>query len=173
MIERFSTENIMWSLDGTPLLHDPNGQWVRYSDFEAALSAASLPERVDDAELLEIAERQVRELLATPLPVRDETAEPVMFVSPGQFANRANFNSDYMPFRLVEEGLFTQPLFAHPLPAAAEPGVVTDEADIYEQAATLAIPAIGGSFLDGVEEFRKQLRLKAAKIRNSGAGEKP
>ena len=42
------------------------------------------------------------------------------------------------------------------------------EADIYDQAATLGIPAIGGDFLAGIEEFRKQLRLKAAKIRNSG-----
>lgn len=40
-----------------------------------------------------------------------------------------------------------------------------DEADIYEQAANLGIPAIGGDFIAGVEEFRKQLRLRSAQIR--------
>jgi len=46
-------------------------------------------------------------------------------------------------------------------------GAVT-EADVYEQAATLGIPATGGDFLAGIEAFRKQLRLKASKIRSSG-----
>jgi hypothetical protein len=44
-----------------------------------------------------------------------------------------------------------------------------DEADIYEQAATLGIPATGGDFLAGIEAYRKQLRLRAQQIRSSGA----
>lgn len=43
-----------------------------------------------------------------------ETVKPAMFVSPEQFADRANFKSNYMPFRLQREGLFQMPLFTSP-----------------------------------------------------------
>jgi hypothetical protein len=44
-----------------------------------------------------------------------------------------------------------------------------NEADIYDQAATLAVPARdGGTYFDGIEAYRLQLTLKAALLRVNG-----
>lgn len=61
------------------------------------------------------------------------------------------------------------PLFVRTPPNTVGSGELdaADVADIYEQAATLGIPAIGGDFLAGVEEYRKQLQLKASRIRSA------
>ncbi|TPM89828.1 hypothetical protein [Mesorhizobium sp. B2-1-3A] len=44
------------------------------------------------------------------------------------------------------------------------------EADIYDQAATLAVPARDGTYYQGVEAYRLQLVLKAALVRASPQG---
>lgn len=48
MVERFTDSNIMWNMDGVPLVHDESGAWVRFSDRAAEL--ASLRTRAEAAE---------------------------------------------------------------------------------------------------------------------------
>jgi len=38
-VERFNSGDIMWSLDGNALRHDPKGQWVKYEDYKALREA--------------------------------------------------------------------------------------------------------------------------------------
>lgn len=53
--------------------------------------------------------------------------------------------------------------------SAPEAGKAPNEADIYDQAATLAVPAKdGGTYFDGIEAYRLQLTLKAALLRLDG-----
>jgi hypothetical protein len=41
LVKRYNSANIMWSMDGAKLRHDPSGEWVRFSDYEAAEARVS------------------------------------------------------------------------------------------------------------------------------------
>ncbi len=116
--------------------------WVSDSYLAHAKVTDVIDEQIAYEGSAEMAREQAAALAALSLPA----PEPVMYVSPWQFANRANFDSDYMPFRLKVEGLFTQPLYAAPLPAIDDAELLeATEREVKRMLADPApLPAPGG-----------------------------
>lgn len=92
-----------FAIHGTIMNPHSNGPYVRHEDHLAAMQGRCLAQI-------------------------EEPAQPVLYVSPGQLANRSNPDGPesekagrYLPARVTPTGKFTQPLYAGAAPAAVAP----------------------------------------------------